>query len=96
VENLSFLNLEKGIHLDEDKPFNRLVRLLEGFAVSPPIAFVICGELLASPHMPDSYDVLSERLEKLGRKAVELNLRETHFVFIPSSSDPGLGDCLPR
>jgi len=85
-----------GIHLDDDKSFNRLVRLLEGFAISPPIAFVICGELLASPHMPDSYDVLSERLEKLGRKAVELNLRETHFVFIPSSSDPGLGDCLPR
>ena len=82
--------------MDEEKPFNRLIRLLEGFAVAPPIAFVLCGELLASPHMPNSYDVLSERLEKLARKAVELDLRDTHFVFIPSSSDPGLGDCLPR
>ena len=60
------------------------------------MAFVVCGDFLERPHSFDSFEVLKKAFEKLARKVVELEMRESYFVFVPGSTDPCLGDCLPR
>jgi len=84
------------VRLDSVSCVAKLYKLLEGFSSAPPMAFVVCGDFLERPHSFDSFEVLKKAFEKLARKVVELEMRESYFVFVPGSTDPSLGDCLPR
>jgi DNA polymerase epsilon subunit 2 len=60
------------------------------------MAFIICGDFLENPHSYESFSILKKALDKFARKVVELEMRESYFVFVPGASDPCLGDILPR
>jgi len=84
------------VQFDNVSCMEKLYKLVEGFASSPPMAFIICGDFLENPHSFDSLTVLKKSFEKLARKVVELEMRDSYFVFVPGATDPCLGDCLPR
>ena len=35
-------------------------------------------------------------LNRFAKKVVECDMRQSVFIFVPGSNDPGLSDCLPR
>ena len=42
------------------------------------------------------FENIFKALDKFARKVVDNNMKESTFLFVPSSNDPGLADCLPR
>ena len=46
--------------LDNPKCYKRLERLVEGFQIAPPMAFILCGDYLDNPHSPDAFQILKE------------------------------------
>ena len=45
---------------DNPKCYKRLERLVEGFQIAPPMAFILCGDYLDNPHSPDAFQTLKE------------------------------------
>jgi len=84
------------VRFDNPKCYKRLERLVEGFQIAPPMAFILCGDYLDNPHSPDAFHTLKEGLNRFAKKVVECDMRQSVFIFVPGSSDPGLSDCLPR
>jgi len=50
----------KKFEKDNPKCYKRLERLVEGFQIAPPMAFILCGDYLDNPHSPDAFQTLKE------------------------------------
>jgi len=84
------------VYLDNKLTFTRLMKLIDGFKVAPPMAFILCGDFLERPHDRDAFEVLKKSLDKLAKKIIEADMKQSVFIFVPGPNDPGLADCLPR
>lgn len=77
-----------------------LRELFSGFAEATPIAFVLCGNFLASAagDAVERYEQLAACFATLADLIAEQPVlaREAHFILVPGPTDPGLADVLPR
>ena len=48
------------VKLDNPRCFNRLERLIQGFSISPPMAFIIAGDFLEDPYHTNAFELLKQ------------------------------------
>ena len=100
------------VHFDQPKCMDRLMRLVEGFKIAPPMAFVLCGDFLEKPHAEDAFETMKRNLTNSPRKCSRptwnsrsLFLSRGHRIQVPKKTKQtfiwprflsGLADCLPR
>ena len=77
------------VHFDQPKCMDRLMRLVEGFKIAPPMAFVLCGDFLEKPHAEDAFETMKRNFDKLAKKVLEADMKQSVFIFVPGPSDPG-------
>lgn len=65
------------------------MKLIDGFKVAPPMAFVLCGDFLENSHSTDAFEVLKKALDKIAKKVVEADMKQSVFIFVPGPNDPG-------
>ena len=65
------------------------MKLIDGFKVAPPMAFILCGDFLERPHDRDAFEVLKKSLDKLAKKIIEADMKQSVFIFVPGPNDPG-------
>ena len=76
----------------------KLKVLFHGYEDAPPVAFVFLGNFLSEPHGAQSCLVLRDAFKNLADVIAEFpNLvRESKFVIVPGTGDPGFVNILPR
>jgi len=88
------------IWLDSDHVIESLEKILIHFNEQPPSVIVFMGSFLSRPFGQGTDDILllSNGFLRLGQTISKLNnlANECHFIFVPSSTDPGPGPVSPR
>ncbi len=84
--------------LDRVNVFDRLIRLLEGYAAMPPTCFVLMGNFLAAPYGSQQAKVLRDHFKTLGERIAEFPqlVEKSKFVFVAGPNDPGFANIFPR
>lgn len=72
--------------------------LFRGYEEAPPLAFVFLGNFLSEPHGGQSSLVLRDAFKNLADIVAEFPalVRESKFVIVPGTGDPGFVNILPR
>ncbi|CAI4222152.1 unnamed protein product [Auanema sp. JU1783] len=88
------------VHLDQPKVMRALYHMWSGFAMCPPVAFILCGNFCSRPRQPDTMELMEEGFRRLSNQLNEDSHRkafaDTHFIFVPGPDDPSMNMCLPR
>lgn len=90
--------LVSDLWLDVPQVIEKFRMLLEGFAESVPVCFVICGMFLSKSYGPKQCSVMRDGFKTLSDVMLSFPelVETTNFVFVPSVTDPGLANILPR
>ena len=70
------------VKFDNVRCYGRLERLIEGFSVSPPMAFIIAGDFLEDPYSSNAFDTL-KRVSNFYRIIVFFTLNSVSRQICP-------------
>lgn len=86
------------VWLDKANVMEKLDKLLSGYAMQPPTAFIFMGNFLSSPYGNDEVKVLKNHLRALADLIAEHDdlVQSSKFIFVPGPADPGFTNIFPR